>query len=229
MRDGHLKRLRIPIGLILHILVVASHPIWAIHAQQRLLFDGLMRLRIVVVEVHPVHSLGLHQSEAAALEKVHEVLDGTTCERAVAALGLEVAIPSPVHALIRCHAQANHLICLADRQQDDPGHVQQGVTHYPAHPGIAVANGPHGTEKVCWRSQFKKDSKGSIVKLTIESHIALIHVVLGASVQHPGAHNQQHPQESHKVTVVLQPDAVAHPGAVVIKPRYTAITHGAVL
>jgi len=138
MRDGHLKRLRIPIGLILHILVVASHPIWTIHAQQRLLFDGLMRLRIVVVVVHPVHSLGLHQSEAAALEEVHEVLDGTTCERAVAALGLEVAIPSPVHALIRCHAQANHLICLADRQQDDPGHVQQGVTHLDRSEG----NGP---------------------------------------------------------------------------------------
>jgi len=28
-------------------------------------------------------------------------------------------------------------------------YVQQGVTHYPAYPGVAVANGPHGTEKIC--------------------------------------------------------------------------------
>lgn len=27
MRDGHLKRLRIPIGLILHILMIAGHRI----------------------------------------------------------------------------------------------------------------------------------------------------------------------------------------------------------
>jgi len=149
MRDGHLKRLRIPIGLILHVLVLASHSIWAVHAQKRLLLDGLMRLGIVVIVVHPVHPLWLNQSKAAALEEVHKVLDGTACEGAVATLGLEVAIPSAVHALIGGHSQANHLICLADRQQDHPGHVQQGVTHYPAYPGVAVANGPHGTEKIC--------------------------------------------------------------------------------
>lgn len=150
MRDGHLKRLRIPIGLILHILMVAAtQSVWAVHAQQRLLLDGLMRLGIVVVVVHPVHPLRLYQAKAAALEKVHEVLQGAARERAVAALGLEVAIATAVHALVGGHAQANHLISLADSQQDYPGHVQQGVAHHPAHPGVTVANGPHGTEKIC--------------------------------------------------------------------------------
>lgn len=60
-------------------------------------------------------------------------------------------------------------------------------------------------------------------------HITLVYIVLGSAVKHPGAHDQQHPEKSHEVAMVLEPNAVAHPGAMMIKTGYTTVAYRAVL
>lgn len=60
-------------------------------------------------------------------------------------------------------------------------------------------------------------------------HITLVYIVLRSTVKHPGAHNQQHPEKSHEVAMVLEPNAVADPGAMVIETGYTAVADRTVL
>ena len=67
-----------------------------------------------------------------------------------------------------------------------------------------------------------------LLTIMMKVYIANVNIISTTAIQHPGAHDQQHPEKAHKVGMILEANAIAHPRAMMIETCHTAIADAAV-